>query len=134
MRSISIKHRNSWPDSPETLVLDCEEVKFIVFHGTMFGDDDVDVYGIISPTGEQVWVCIRYLSKADYVAFTQWLKVHFDVVSVLNEDEPPPVIVWPAEYAGSLFFEPSFVGRFIGEFWVFPGCYENRVVVDRFVG
>jgi hypothetical protein len=133
MRSISIKHRNSWPDSPETLVLDCEKVKFIVFHGTMFGDDDVDVYGIISPTGDQLWICTHYLNTADYVVFTQWLKVHFDVVSVLNEDQPP-VIVWPAEYAGSLFFEPSFVGRFIGGFWVFPGCYEKRVVVDGVVG
>lgn len=127
MNQISIKHRDSWPDPEETYILDREKIKLIVFHGTMFFDDDVDVYGFVFSDGAPLWICTHFLSSSDTFGFYQWLKVNFDVISLLNEEEPP-VVVWPAEHAGTTYFEDSIVGSLTGAFWTFPGCYERRKV------
>lgn len=130
MNPITIKHRDSWPDTEETYVLDWRNVKFIVFHGTMFGDDDTDVYGIIAPDGAQHWIMTHFLNSEDYAMLTSWLETYFDLIPILNDDHPP-IVIWPSEYAGSLFFDQSYWGRFIGTYWLFPRCYEKREVAKK---
>ncbi len=127
MNPIAIKHRDSWPDNTETFVLDHKKVKLVVFHGTMFSDDDVDVYGIIEATEIQYWINTRFLRNGDYTVFTNWLKTYFNTISVLNNCSPP-TIVWPTKLAGTEYFESSLKGKLIGAFLVFPGCYEKREV------
>lgn len=130
MNPIAIKHRDSWPDLKETYILDCRKVKFIVFHGTMFDDDDTDIYGIIAHDGTQQWIMTRFLNGEDYATLSRWLETYFDLISTLNDDHPP-IVVWPIEHAGTLFFDQSYWGRFIGTYWLFPGCYEKREVAKE---
>lgn len=101
----------------------------VVFHGTLFFDDDVDIYGFIETTGIQYWINTQFLRNGDYAVFTNWLETYFNIISVLN-DSAPPVVLWPSNLAGTEYFKDSLKGRLIGTLWMFPGCYEKRPVVE----
>jgi hypothetical protein len=66
MNPIAVKHRDGWPGNQETCILDHKKVKLIVFHGTMFFDDDVDVYGLMTSNGAEYWLCSQFLKGGDH--------------------------------------------------------------------